>query len=239
MILIIRHIDIEGPGSIGEFFNNTSWKVRMVCLDKNETLPKTTEGIEAIIVLGGPMNVYETETYPFLAEEEHLLKDAVKEGIPVLGICLGAQLLAKACGAKVRKSQTKEIGWGEVLLTEEAKIDPFFAHLPKRFSVFQWHEDTFEIPPGGTLLASSGACPNQAFKFGENSYGLQFHTEVNPETVALWIKHYAKDNVPSLKAQEMLLEAYSFRSAYERQGNLILLNFARIISLAKKAMVVS
>jgi GMP synthase (glutamine-hydrolysing) len=239
MILILEHIDIEGPGSMGEFFRNTAWQLQTLCLHSGEELPKDTQGIEAVFSLGGPMNVYETERYPFLAQEESFLRMAVQEGIPVLGICLGAQLLAKALGAKVIKLSEKEIGWHEISLTEEGRKDALFAHLPKRFPVYQWHEDAFEIPPGAAKLASSEICETQAFKAGENCYGLQFHMEVSPEMIVSWIGRYIPNATQGQDAQEMLRQAYLLRKEYMRHANLIYLNFARIISNAKKAMVFS
>ncbi|HTZ11087.1 MAG TPA: type 1 glutamine amidotransferase, partial [Candidatus Margulisiibacteriota bacterium] len=129
MILVIKHIEIEGPGSIAEFFRHTAWDFSTVELSKGQKLPGYLDGLEAIISLGGPMNVYEEEKHPFLKEEDSFLKEALRQEIPVLGICLGAQLLAKAASARVNKAPQKEIGWSTVTLTEEADCDPFFAHL--------------------------------------------------------------------------------------------------------------
>jgi GMP synthase (glutamine-hydrolysing) len=238
MILVIKHIDIEGPGSMGEFFRNTCWHIKtqdsiQVDLSKRERLPGTLQDIEAIISFGGPMNVYEENKYPFLKEEDEFLKKALKEEVPILGICLGAQLLAKACGAKVKKAPQKEIGWHKVNLTESAKDDPLFENLPSELDVFQWHEDTFEIPKDGVLLAESEACPNQAFRFGSNAYGIQFHIEVTPDMVESWINEYMKGKDRGLETKDMIIEAYKKREAYQKQADLIYLNFSRIIREAK------
>ncbi len=139
------------------------------------------------------MNVYEEDRYPFLRGKDLLIKEAIQRGKHILGICLGAQLIAKALGAKVTKAPSKEIGWYDVSLTEEGCRDPLFASLPKTFPVFQWHEDTFEIPRGGKLLATSTAVPSQAFRYGENAYGLQFHLEVTTEMIRAWMEEYEEE----------------------------------------------
>jgi len=231
-ILVIKHIDVEGPGSIEEFFRNTTWDLRVIDLSKDEALPRYLDDIEAIISLGGPMNAYEEDKYPFLKQEDKFLKEAIKEEIPVLGICLGAQLLAKAAGARVIKAQNKEIGWHTVGLTEEGRKDPLFEYLPPELNVLQWHEDTFEIPKDGIRLAESGASVNQAFKCSRNAYGIQFHIEVTPEMVGSWINKYTKDGPQGFDAKEMLIESYKRKEMFRMQADMIYLNFSRIIKAA-------
>lgn len=234
MILIIKHIEIEGPGSIEKFFLNTALNIKtvdfkIIDLSKKEALPDNLEGVEAIISLGGPMNVYEEDKYPFLKDEDRLLKKAIKEEVPVLGICLGAQLLAKACGAKVKKADSKEVGWHKVSFTDSGRRDPLFENLPRELPVFQWHEDTFEIPKDGVHLAKSAACQNQAFRFGGAAYGLQFHIEVTPDMIESWVNEYVKNSDRDIESKNMLIEAYKRKEAFERKAGLIYLNFARII----------
>lgn len=231
MILIIKHIEIEGPGTLGEFFKETAWQTRIVELDKGDTLPSVDE-CEAIISLGGPMNVYEEAKYPFLKEEDKLLKRALGKGIPVLGICLGAQLLAKACNAKVKKAPQKEIGWFKVNLTDAGKREPLFENMPASLSVFQWHEDTFAIPKGALHLAESQTCLNQAFRFGRNAYGLQFHVEVTPEMIDSWISAYTKTE--TAQTNDMLIEAYKRKDAFRTQAQMLYYNFSGMISASRK-----
>ncbi len=226
-ILVFRHIGIEGPGSIGDFFKNTTWGLKTLDLEKGEFLPATLGNIGAVISLGGPMNVYEDDKYPFLKDEVIFLQQAVKKEIPVLGICLGAQLLARACGAKVSKAPVSEIGWHKISLTGEGREDYLFTALPDEFDVFQWHEDTFDIPENGVRLAGSNSCPNQAFRFGRNAYGLQFHAEVNPEMVESWIEEYAPDGAPG---PDMIIESYKRKQTLEKYASILCLNFARIIA---------
>ena len=192
MILIIKHVFIEGPGIIGEFFKDNGHILKTIVFERNDRLSSELDEIEAVVIMGGPMNVYQEDKYPFLKQEGVFLKKLIKLEIPVLGICLGAQLIAKAYGAKVRKANYKEIGWHKVTLTKEGQDDVLFRELGKEIDVFQWHEDQFDLPEKGTLLADSNLCP-QAFRIGKNIYGLQFHFEVTPQMIEEWFKEDAKE----------------------------------------------
>lgn len=224
MILFIKHAKTEGPGTLGEFFKETSWETRVVELWNKQALPDIAL-CEAIISLGGPMNVYETKKYPFLKKEEAFLRKALKKNIPVLGICLGAQLLAKVSGAKVGKAKCKEIGWYTVRLTKAAKNDPLFKGMNEDMEVFQWHEDSFDVPENGNLLVTSDSCKNQAIRVGDNAWGLQFHPEMTREMINCWFKD--SDNLVKDKA---LLGFYENREVYDAQARLLYLNFCRMIA---------
>jgi GMP synthase (glutamine-hydrolysing) len=175
--LIIKHVDIEGPGLIEYCLEQEKISYQILELKAGVHLPKLDD-FTHIVFLGGPMNVYEEDRYPFLRDEDLFIKEAIQRGKSVLGICLGAQLIAKALGSKVLKAPIEEIGWYDVSLTKIGSNDPLFSNLPKKFPVFQWHEDTFEIPEKAKLLAISDSVLHQAFRYGENAYGLQFHLEV-------------------------------------------------------------
>jgi len=195
-ILIIKHVDIEGPGLIENCLDQENIPYQILELKPGIHLPKLDD-FTHIIILGGPMNVYEEDRYPFLKDEDLFIKEAIQRGKRILGICLGAQLIAKALGAKVSKAPVKEIGWYDVSLTRIGSRDPLFSNLPKRFPVFQWHEDTFEIPKAGKLVATSSPVPYQAFRYGDNAYGLQFHLEVTEEMIQEWVETY---EAPQAKA---------------------------------------
>ncbi|MDP2938944.1 MAG: type 1 glutamine amidotransferase [Candidatus Omnitrophota bacterium] len=225
MILIIKHIDIEGPGTLGEFLKNRHIKHQVINIANGIKLPKSLRGIKAIITLGGPMNVYEVDKYPFLKIEGDFLKKALDKEIPVLGICLGAQLLAKTLGARVKKSPVKEIGWSEVSLTKQALKDNLFTGLKPQIDVFQWHEDMFELPNGGVLLAKSNVCLHQAFRFGKNSYGLQFHMEIDKFLIDSWTVRYNRRPYRI----DYLFDFFKKRRILEEQSKTLYKNFLSLI----------
>lgn len=184
--LIIKHIDNEGPVTIGEYLKKNKIEAETVELWRGEGLPADLSGISSVVCLGGPMNVYEEEKYPFLKKEDAFIREVLKKDIPYFGVCLGAQLLAKAAGAKVYKAAEEEIGWSKIKLTQEGKKDKIFSGLDTdTLDVFQWHGDTFDIPKDGVLLATGDKVKNQAFRIG-SAYGFQFHIEVDEAKLAEW-----------------------------------------------------
>ena len=182
--LVIMHVENEGPGIFGDLLQAAGAEVRVVRLHLGEALPEPAR-LDAVFSMGGPMNVYEEQRYPFLRDETNFLQAAAARDLPVLGICLGAQMIAKAAGAAVTKNPVEEIGWSFVELTDAGAADPLFRGLPSLLPVFQWHGDTFAIPAGGTLLATGDDCRNQAFRF-KRSYGLQFHLEADRALLEQW-----------------------------------------------------
>jgi len=191
--LVVQNVDIEGPGLIGGAIGKAGWSMDIREMDAGHELPASLDGYDALILLGGPMNVYEEKEYPYLITVDTLIKEALHSGLPVLGICLGAQLIAKALGARVTRNPVKEIGWSTVRLTEQGVSSPFFAGFPPEFVVFQWHGDTFEVPSKAGLLATGTECVNQAFSFGKNVLALQFHLEVTGEMIRQWLFSYADE----------------------------------------------
>jgi len=189
-ILIVKHILIEGPGSLGNYLERNRIASLTVELSRGDKLPPSPQDFRAIVILGGPMNVYEEEPYPFLKQEDRFIREALSAEVPLLGICLGAQLIAKAAGARVYQAATKEVGWHRVRLTPAGTSSPLFGGLPDSFFVFQWHGDTFDVPKQGELLVASDGCPHQAFRCGKCAYGLQFHLEVTREMIKDWMCSY-------------------------------------------------
>ncbi|HOW18555.1 MAG TPA: type 1 glutamine amidotransferase [Phycisphaerae bacterium] len=184
-VLVIMHAESEGPGTLGEFLIGAGATVQTARLHAGDRLPPDPREFDALVSMGGPMNVYEEARYPFLRDETEFLREAIRADVPTLGICLGAQMIAKACGARVVRAPQKEVGWSEVTLTDAGVTDPLFHGQPRVMPVFQWHEDMFEVPAEGTLLATSTTCPHQAFRCG-SACGLQFHIEVTREMLANW-----------------------------------------------------
>jgi GMP synthase-like glutamine amidotransferase len=183
-VLVIMHVESEGPGVFGELLHAAGAEVRVARLHLGDALPEPRE-LDAALSMGGPMNVYEEQRYPFLRDETVFLQGAAARDLPVLGICLGAQMIAKAAGAAVTKNRVEEVGWGEVTLTDAGAADPLCRGLPASLPVFQWHGDTFGIPEGGALLATGSECRNQALRF-RRCYGLQFHLEADRPLLAAW-----------------------------------------------------
>jgi GMP synthase-like glutamine amidotransferase len=183
-VLVIMHVESEGPGFFGDLLAGAGADVRIARLHRGDRLPGAGD-VDAAFSMGGPMNVYEEVAHPFLRDEDRFLKEAADRGLPVLGICLGAQLIAKAAGAAVTKNPVREVGWGTVALTADGERDALFRELPDLLPVLQWHEDTFAVPAGGTLLATGTECRNQAFRH-RNSWGLQFHLEADRALLKEW-----------------------------------------------------
>ncbi|HEX3033656.1 MAG TPA: gamma-glutamyl-gamma-aminobutyrate hydrolase family protein [Thermodesulfobacteriota bacterium] len=186
-VLVFRHVPHEHLGTLESALKAADLNYRYINFFENKIPSISLEDYYALVILGGPMNVYETEDYPFLEIENKLIRQAVERQMPVLGICLGAQLIAKALGAKVTKNRVKEIGWYPLRISKEAKRDRLFKYFNTEETVFQWHGDKFEIPKGAVHLAESPLCRDQAFRFGPNVYALQFHIEVTPQMISEWL----------------------------------------------------
>ncbi len=192
-----QHVPFEGLGSISSWLLQQGHSVHQHALFDNAALPDLST-VDALIVMGGPMSVNDTAELPWLAAEKQFIRQMLAAGKPVLGICLGAQLIASALGAEVYANPEKEIGWWP--LKNMAATSAVF-HFPADFSAFHWHGETFDLPTNATLLASSAACRNQAFQVGNNVIGLQFHLETTPESAAALVEHCAADLSPATYVQ--------------------------------------
>lgn len=234
MILIVKHIDIEGPGTLGDFLDKNKIPYQIIDLGAGDILPDDLSSIKAVVVLGGPMNVDEEHLYSFLKPEHAFIQKVLKQEIPFLGICLGSQLLAKAAGAKVGKSPLKEIGWYHVTVTPEGKKDPLFRNFREDDPIYHWHGDMFEIPTGATLLATAEGCPHQALKIGRNAYGLQFHVEVTDKSIKEWCDEYCQNDLPGRPEHaKVMMEGYwKHKAAFDRQANTLYRNFMDIVNNA-------
>jgi len=192
-VLVLQHIACEPPGVYEDVLRERGAEIHRVELDEGEPLPDRRD-IEAIVCMGGPMSATDDAELPWIAEEKAFIAGAVRDGVPFWGVCLGVQLLAASLGARTYPGPAPEVGVLPVELTAEGAEDPVFRGLPARFLTLQWHGDTFDLPEGSVRLAGSGACPNQAFRFGETAYGVQFHLEVSPELAREWadVPEYAE-----------------------------------------------
>jgi GMP synthase (glutamine-hydrolysing) len=188
-IIALQHAECEGLGSIGDVLGASNIEVRMVRGDLGEAIPQHLGDASGLIVMGGPTGVYEYERYPFLADEIRLIQSAVNTDTPVLGICLGSQLLAAALGAKVYKGPRKEIGWHRVYLDKAAADDPLFKDVPEQYEGFHWHGDIFDLPEGAVKLAHTDLTALQAFRY-RNATGILFHMEVTEASIAGMIEAF-------------------------------------------------
>jgi GMP synthase (glutamine-hydrolysing) len=195
--LIIENASGEGPGILHDILSKKGWLVQTVQLHQGRSIPSNWQCFNLLIVMGGPMNVYEEDKYPYLIKETEVIGEALNGGMPLLGFCLGAQLMAKACGARVLKGHIREIGWYPARLTEDGRKDLLLRWLPEEFFVFQWHSDTFQIPERGIRLIESDEYPNQAIRIGKMSYGFQFHFEITGEMIEDWLQS-GKEEVKEL-----------------------------------------
>ena len=187
-IRIFQHIPFEGPAGIGEWAASKGHPLSYTKFF-NGGGPPRLEDVGMLVIMGGPMSVDEEGKYPWLRGEKAFIREAIDAGKPVLGICLGAQLMASALGAKVYRNENKEIGWLPVRLTPEARKIKAFGSLPAELTAFQWHGDTFDLPAGAVRLASSETCANQAFLYREKALALQFHLEATRESVRLLVEN--------------------------------------------------
>lgn len=189
---ILQHVPFEGIGSIAHWLDARSATVTATRFYESPNLP-LLDGIDLVIAMGGPMSVNDEATLPWLIAEKAFLRDAIDRGIAVLGICLGAQLIASSRGARIYPGRQREIGWYPVeAVTNASDSIPF----PASARVLHWHGETFDLPEGALHLARSAACEHQAFAIGDRVLGLQFHPEVTPESLATMLEHSRDDLVP-------------------------------------------
>jgi GMP synthase (glutamine-hydrolysing) len=193
-ITCFQHIDCEGPGSLLDVLKSKQIRLEIVKPFKGEPVPENLG--DGLIVLGGPMGVYEESQFPWMTAELNAIRECLDSSLPVLGICLGSQMLAHAAGGRVYKGPSQEVGWYPITLTEQGHLDPLLLGLPLEFNAFHWHGDTFTLPAQAFLLAGSAAYPHQIFKVGTNAYGFQCHLEVTEDMVKSWMAAYVKELKP-------------------------------------------
>ena len=186
-ILVFQHVPYEPLGTLDPLLKEAGFRIRYVNFGREPQSRPSLDGYAALIILGGPMNSDQIDSYPNLITEMEIIREAVDRGMSVLGICLGAQLLAKALGGSVSRNENREIGWYDVELTEAGNADPVLARFSEVQRVFQWHEDGIQLPPNSVHLAASEHSTVQAFRHGEHAYGFQFHLEVSSSLIERWL----------------------------------------------------
>jgi GMP synthase (glutamine-hydrolysing) len=193
VVYAVQNFHCESVGAIGDALRGEGLRIETVRAFDGQSIPKEMGSARGLVVMGGPMGVYERDRFRFLTAEMNLIEDALKRNLPVLGVCLGSQLLAGTLGANVRAGTVKEIGWYPVRLTESARSDPLFTGVPEEFTAYIWHGDVFDLPSGCVSLASSAITECQAFRHGDSAYGILFHMEVTEGIVRSMVEAFADE----------------------------------------------
>lgn len=226
-ICVLQHVQCEDLGIIEQIlpaYGLTPYYVRVFA---GEPVPKRLKNAVGLIIMGGPMSVYEHRQYPFLLDEMRLIDQAFKAEKSVLGICLGSQLLAAALGAEVKQGAQKEIGWYEVELNAAAQKDPLWAGVEPRFMGYHWHGDIFSLPQSAVSLASSQLTEHQAFVYGDRIYGLLFHMEVTEKSVKEMVTIFADElDQEHLDGRQILDQAGHYLSPLQGLGYTAFQNWA-------------
>ncbi len=218
-VLILKNISSEGPGTIEDFLRENGIPYTTVDL-ATEKFP-SDDMSDTLVIMGGPMSVNESDIYPYIEKEVELVRDFIRKDKKVFGVCLGAQIIARALGSRVYRGVEKEIGWLDIELQEEGLRDPLMMKMAvhpkagdfwKKFKVFHWHGETFDLPSGAMRLARSALYPNQAFRYGKNAYAFQFHIEVGKEMVYEWLKDEPVDMNRLVQDTEQYYEDYHQRA---------------------------
>lgn len=225
-ILFVQHVNNEGPGHFMQVLHEHNVPFQILETSSSVSFSRPSD-VRGVIILGGPMNVDQESDYPFLVEEKVFIRELIREEIPLLGICLGAQLIGQAAGGSVFKASDKEMGWYKVDLCKEGEQDFLFRGLPKSFHVFQWHEDTFSIPPQGKRLVTAAGCANQGFKVGKRCYGIQFHLEADSTMTNGWLHSVMKD-LPASRLEKIQEETPEKEQECLVWGEKLLLNFLEL-----------
>lgn len=210
----------EGPGTIEDFLKKENIAYTVLEMPGTENIP-SPDDFDTLLMMGGPMSVNEDDLYPYINKEEALVKDFIAKSKRVLGVCLGAQIMAKALGSRVYKGAEQEIGWYDINITGEGLSDgrilrlathPQDGNICTKFKVFHWHGETFDVPDGAVGLASSALYPNQAFRYGKNAYAFQFHIEVKKGMIYEWLKNETVDLEKIRAETERLYDVYTARA---------------------------
>jgi GMP synthase-like glutamine amidotransferase len=222
-----EHVPFEDLARIGTWGEHQGYLLSRTRFYLHDQLPALS-AIDWLVIMGGPMNIYEEDRYPWLVQEKAFIADAIAHGKLVLGVCLGAQLIAAVLGGPVSPNQYKEIGWLPVSLTPGATQSPLWQNLPAEFIAFHWHGDTFQIPPGALAAASTPGCPNQAFVYQNKVAGLQFHLESTPASVQKLVDHCRDELVPGpyIQTSAEILAPQHFFLEIEKIMNTFLHNMA-------------
>jgi GMP synthase (glutamine-hydrolysing) len=228
-VLVFQHDPFEDLGVFAEVLDRKKATHRSVRLFHGETPGEDWRDVAALIILGGPMNVEDEEQFPFLRWEKKIIRAALEESVPMLGICLGAQLIAASLGSRVYDGPVREIGWNPISMTAHGQVDSLLGYLPESVTVFHWHSRTFDLPAGAVCLASSTHYKTQAFRIGKLVYGLQFHLEVTSSMIERWISERSKElaRTPYVSADKIRADSRLYSQPLRYYGERFLTEFLR------------
>jgi GMP synthase (glutamine-hydrolysing) len=231
-LIAIRHVHFEDLGVFSDAFAQAGYDIAYREAGVNDLAAIDLLECDMLVVLGAPIGAYEEENYPFLNDELRLLRNRLATKRPALGICLGAQLLARALGASVHSGTAKEIGWQPVALTDEGRAGPL-KHLDN-VPVLHWHGDTFSLPEGASRLASTPITANQAFLFGTSALGLQFHPEIAPDGFERWLIGHALEiaMTPGVSIGALRRDTARYAAHASRQGRYVLKDWLAMLELS-------
>jgi GMP synthase (glutamine-hydrolysing) len=230
-VLALQHAESENLGTIEDTLKTAGVAFDYVRTFEGQPVPANIHGLSGLIVMGGPMGVYETDRFPFLLNEMKLIEDFLKAQKPILAVCLGSQLLAATLGATVRKGREKEIGWFPIQLGPASGQDHLWSNQPSRFVAYHWHGDVFDLPNGAVTLASSALTPVQSYRFGDRAYGILFHMEVTERHIVRMLDQFAGEiQEEKLNPAEILEQAKSFLPPLQNIGATVFRNWAKLVS---------
>lgn len=231
-VLVFQHDPFEDLGFFGEVLDKQGADYRVVRLFHGEMPAEEWAHVRALIILGGPMNVDDEGHFPFLRWEKRIIRAAIDEAVPMLGICFGAQLIAATLGTAIFHGLVKEIGWNPITITAHGQVDSLLGYLPENATVFQWHSDGFDLPTGAIRLASSAHYNTQAFRVGKTIYGLQFHLEVTRRMIERWIEERSKDLAlaPYVLPDKIIADTQSYAPTLKYYGERFLTEFVRRVA---------
>ena len=233
-VLVIRNVSYETEGMLESLLRKEGLELDIVDFQRNAAAEPELDGHAGLVVMGGPMGANDTDRYPYLLQVERLCAEAMDRSVPLVGVCLGAQIMAKILGSEVYANPVKEVGWYDLATSRAASRDPLFSQLDSREVVLQWHGDTFDLPKGAVLLASSPDCPNQAFRYGDNGYAIQFHLEVLESMIREWVQRDAArgwlKEEGRISSRRILEDTRAFMARSMDLGRRVYTRFAQLIA---------
>lgn len=229
-VLVLQHAESENLGTIEGALRAAGVAFDYVRAFEGQAVPDNLDGSSGLIIMGGPMGVYETDRFPFLLQEMKLIESFLKVGRPILGVCLGSQLLAAVLGATVGKGRQKEIGWHPIELSPASRQDPLWSDQPSRFVAYHWHGDIFDLPRQAVTLARSEITPVQSYRFGDRAYGILFHLEVTLPQIRQMLDEFAAEIAQeNLNPAAILEQAESLLPPLQEIGATIFGRWIRLV----------